>query len=149
MNVYKVIFYYIAIVVVCIVFVRMLYELVTKKYRMRLNSDYVKKNPKIQYFQTTFWILGVIFSGICAFTIGVAGLKDLPFVLKNEYPHVMGRVVEVDKTSHGDYSVIIEDEITKEEVDIGFVHKILRKGEKVEVYYLPHLKFGSVYKIQK
>lgn len=82
MNVYKVIFYYIAIVVVCIVFVRMLYELVTKKYRMRLNSDYVNKNPKIQYFQTTFWILGVIFSGICVFTIGVAGLKDLPFALK-------------------------------------------------------------------
>lgn len=80
MNVYKVIFYYIGIVLVCIVFVRMFYELVTKKYRMRLNSDYVNKNPKIQYFQIIFWILGVIFSGICVFTIGVAGLKDLPFV---------------------------------------------------------------------
>lgn len=80
MNVYKVIFYYIGIVLVCIVFVRMFYELVTKKYRMRLNSDYVNKNPKIQYFQIIFWILGVIFSEICVFTIGVAGLKDLPFV---------------------------------------------------------------------
>ena len=30
MNVYKVIFYYIGIVLVCIVFVRMFYELVTK-----------------------------------------------------------------------------------------------------------------------
>ena len=80
MNLYKVIFYYIAIIVVCIVFVKMLYELVTKKYKMKLNPDYVNKNPRVQYFQTAFWILGVIFSGICVFTIGVAGLKDLPFV---------------------------------------------------------------------
>ena len=52
--------------------------------------------------------------------------------------------MEVDKTSHGDFSVIIEDEITKEKIDIGFLHKSLKEGEKVEVYYLPHLKIGSV-----
>ena len=83
------------------------------------------------------------------FTIGISGLRDLPFVLKNQYPHAIGQIVEVDKTSHGDFSVIIEDEITKEKIDIGFLHKSLKEGEKVEVYYLPHLKIGSVYKIQQ
>lgn len=55
----------------------------------------------------------------------------------------------MDKTSHGDFTVIIENEITREKVDIGFLHKNLKEGEKVEVYYLPHLKIGSVYKIQQ
>ena len=62
---------------------------------------------------------------------------------------VIGKIVEVDKTSHGDFSVIIENEITKEKLDIGFIHKNLKEGEKVEVYYLPHLKIGSIYKIQQ
>ena len=55
----------------------------------------------------------------------------------------------MDKTSHGDFSVIIENEITKEKLDIGFIHKNLKEGEKVEVYYLPNLKIGSIYKIQQ
>ena len=41
------------------------------------------------------------------------------------------------------------NEITKEKLDIGFIHKNLKEGEKVEVYYLPHLKIGSIYKIQQ
>ena len=44
----------------------------------------VGKNPKIQYFQTCFYIAGIIFSGICVCTIGVSGIRDLPFVLKNQ-----------------------------------------------------------------
>ena len=52
----------------------------------------------------------------------------------------------MDKTSHGDFSVIIENEITKEKLDIGFIHKNLKEGEKVEVYYLPHLKLVAYIK---
>ena len=149
MNIYKVIFYYIGIIIVCIVFINMLYNLVTKRYKEKLSKEQLSKNPKIQYFQTCFYIAGIIFSGICVCTIGVSGIRDLPFVLKNQYPHVIGKIVEVDKTSHGDFSVIIENEITKEKLDIGFIHKNLKEGEKVEVYYLPHLKIGSIYKIQQ
>ena len=149
MNICKVVFYYIGILTVSIVFVKMLYELITKKYKKKLVMDDSRKNTKIQYFQILFYIVGIIFSGICVFTIGISGLRDLPFGLKNQYPHAIGQIVEVDKTSHGDFSVIIEDEITKEKIDIGFLHKSLKEGEKVEVYYLPHLKIGSVYKIQQ
>ena len=127
MNIYKVIFYYIGIIIVCIVFINMLYNLVTKKYKEKLSKEQLSKNPKIQYFQTCFYIAGIIFSGICVCTIGVSGIRDLPFVLKNQYPN----------------------EITKEKLDIGFIHKNLKEGEKVEVYYLPHLKIGSIYKIQQ
>ena len=137
MNICKVVFYYIGILTVSIVFVKMLYELVTKKYKKKLIMDDILLHCRNN------------FSGICVFTIGISGLKDLPFVLKNQYPHAIGQIVEVNKTSHGDFSVIIEDEITKEKIDIGFIHKSLKEGEKVEVYYLPHLKIGSVYKIQQ
>ena len=56
--------------------------------------------------------------------------------------------MEINKTSHGDFSIIVEDEITNKKIDIGFLHKDLKEGEKVEVYYLPHLKIGSVYKLE-
>ena len=56
-------------------------------------------------------MVGIIFLGICVFTIGVSGVRDLPFVLRNQYPYMIGKIVEV--------------------------------------YYLPHLKIGSVYKIQQ
>lgn len=148
MNVYKVIFYYIGILTVCGVFVHMLYQFITKKYKEKLSQEQLHKNPRIQQFQTAFYIGGIVFSGLCVFTIGVSGIRDFPFVLKNQYPHVRGEIVEVDKTSHGDFSVIIENDITKEKLDIGFIHKDFKEGEKVEVYYLPHLKIGSVYKIQ-
>ena len=88
------------------------------------------------------------FGDMCLYNWSIR-IRDLPFVLKNQYPHVIGKIVEVDKTSHGDFSVIIENEITKEKLDIGFIHKNLKEGEKVEVYYLPHLKIGSIYKIQQ
>lgn len=148
MNLYKVIFYYIGIIVVCIIFIKMTYEFVTKKYKKKLPKRDSNKNNKIQYFQMCFWLIGIFFSGLCVFTIGVSGMKDLPFVLKNQYPYAIGEIVEVRKTSHGDFSVIIENEITNEKIDIGFLRKNLKEGEKVEVYYLPHLKIGSIYKIK-
>ena len=80
MNIYKVIFYYIGIIIVCIVFINMLYNLVTKKYKEKLSKEQLSKNPKIQYIKTCFYIAGIIFSGICVCTIGVSGIRDLPFV---------------------------------------------------------------------
>ena len=65
MNICKVVFYYIGILTVSIVFVKMLYELVTKKYKKKLVVDDSRKNTKIQYFQIFFYIVGIIFSGIC------------------------------------------------------------------------------------
>ena len=56
MNIYKVIFYYIGIIIVCIVFINMLYNLVTKKYKEKLSKEQLSKNPKILYFQTCFYI---------------------------------------------------------------------------------------------
>ncbi|MFQ6950678.1 hypothetical protein [Mediterraneibacter gnavus] len=148
MNIYKVIFYYIGIIVVFIIFVKMTYEFVTKKYKKKLSNKNLSKNPKIKCFQMCFWLIGICFSGLCVFTIGISGMKDLPFVLKNQYPYAIGKIVEINKTSHGDFSIIVEDEITNKKIDIGFLHKDLKEGEKVEVYYLPHLKIGSVYKLE-
>ena len=107
MNVCKVLFYYIGIIIVCAVFVKMLYDLVTKKYKKKFSMEDLQENPKIQYFQIFFYIVGIIFLGLCVFSIGISGLRDLPFVLKNQYPHAIGEIVEVDKTPHGDFSVII------------------------------------------
>ena len=75
MNICKVVFYYIGILTVSIVFVKMLYELVTKKYKKKLVMDDSRKNTKIQYFQILFYIVGIIFSEICVFTIGKYSLQ--------------------------------------------------------------------------
>ena len=57
MNICKVVFYYIGILTVSIVFVKMLYELITKKYKKKLVMDDSRKNTKIQYFQILFRFL--------------------------------------------------------------------------------------------
>ena len=38
------------------------------------------------------------------------------------------------------FLLLIEDEITKEKIDIGFIHKSLKEGEKVEVILFATLK---------
>jgi NADH:ubiquinone oxidoreductase subunit 6 (subunit J) len=63
MNIYKVIFYYIGIIIVCIVFINMLYNLVTKKYKEKLSKEQLSKNPKIQYFQHAFILQELFFRG--------------------------------------------------------------------------------------
>lgn len=67
MNICKVVFYYIGILTVSIVFVKMLYELITKKYKKKLVMDDSRKNTKIQYFQILFYIVGIIFFGNMCF----------------------------------------------------------------------------------
>lgn len=48
MNVCKVLFYYIGIIIVCTVFGKMLYDLLTKKYKKKFSMEDLQKNPKIQ-----------------------------------------------------------------------------------------------------
>lgn len=78
---------------------------------------------------------------------GILALLDLPYVLRNEYPCTVGTVTEVDDGSQGDVSIIIEDDVSKEEIEIVLIYKEIREGERVKAYYLPHMKIGTVYRV--
>ena len=68
-------------------------------------------------------------------------------MLRNEYPYTVGTVTEVDDGSQGDVSIIIEDDVSKEEIEIVLIYKEIREGERVKAYYLPHMKIGTVYRV--
>lgn len=129
-------------------FINMLYNLVTKSIKRNYLRNSYLKIPKYNISKHAFILQELFFGDMCLYNWSIRD-KRFTICFKNQYPHVIGKIVEVDKTSHGDFSVIIENEITKEKLDIGFIHKNLKEGEKVEVYYLPHLKIGSIYKIQQ
>ena len=63
MNIYKVIFYYIGIIIVCIVFINMLYNLVTKKYKEKLSKEQYLKIPKYNISKHAFILQELFFRG--------------------------------------------------------------------------------------
>ena len=132
MNLYKVAFFYICEIIGLIIFIHTVYELVTGKYAKKIGNPVTEEQKRKSKKYGLY---------------GILALLDLPYVLRNEYPCTVGTVTEVDDGSQGDVSIIIEDDVSKEEIEIVLIYKEIREGERVKAYYLPHMKIGTVYRV--
>ncbi len=128
MNLYNVALYYISIVVGLIVFILTVYRLVTGKYAKEVRGPVTEQQKrKTKKLQFGFNLFVAVLSGAAVGVVGPEALLDLPYVVRNEYPCTVGIVTEVDKGSQGDISIIIEDETSKEEIEIIFIYKKVRR----------------------
>lgn len=82
--------------------------------------------------------LGVVF-------LSVSALLDCPYVIKENYPYTEGIVTKVIDNASSN-TIIIQDNESKETIDIHYIHSDYKKGDKVTAYYLPHLKIGTIKK---
>jgi hypothetical protein len=148
MNLYKVAFFYICEIIGLIIFIHTVYELVTGKYAKKIGNPVTEEQKrKSKKYQFGFYLFAAILLGFVNGLYGILALLDLPYVLRNEYPYTVGTVTEVDDGSQGDVSIIIEDDVSKEEIEIVLIYKEIREGERVKAYYLPHMKIGTVYRV--
>lgn len=125
-----------------------LYQLFTGKYAKEVRGPVTEKQKRrVKKMQFGFYLFAAIFLGFVNGLYGILALLDLPYVLRNEYPCTVGIVTEVDEGAQGDISIIIEDDVSKEETEIVLIYKEISEGERVKAYYLPHMKIGTVYRV--
>lgn len=106
----------------------------------------IKKDNAVTYWSSRIVKVGVPIIGIIFF--GIPLIRDLPYIIENNYCYMDGTVIEVpisNKEPIGNHkTVYIQNNETEEIFEISIRNAKLLLGETVKVKYLPNLKIGIV-----